>query len=315
MRTLVTDDPEVAASVIRVGGLVAFPTETVYGLGGDATSAAAIDRIFTAKGRPADNPLIVHVADADQLDVVAAEVTPLAEALIRTFAPGPITVIVRRHESLAAEVSAGLDSVGVRIPDLPLTQAFLRAAGRPIAAPSANRSGAPSPTRAAHVLAELDGMIDAVLLGPDCRIGLESTVVDARGTVPVVLREGGVSLERLRDAFPDARLAGAEDPTHHSPGTRHRHYAPNARVLLVEKASPISEPNSTKRAWIGLHAPMNAGFELVHVASDVDAYARALFDFLRRCDAAGVDTISCEWPPGEGLGGALRDRLLRASRG
>jgi L-threonylcarbamoyladenylate synthase len=354
MQTLVTEDPEVAAAVLRSGGLVAFPTETVYGLGGDATSPAAIARIFRVKGRPSDNPLIVHVAEAAQLAEVAAEITPLAAALLERFAPGPITVVVRRHGSLCPAVSAGLDSVGVRIPDLDLARAFLRAAGRPVAAPSANRSGTPSPTRAAHVVHELGGQIEAVLIGPDCRIGLESTVVDARGTTPVVLREGGVTFEALRDVFPAARIAGSGDPLHDSPGTRHRHYAPKAKILLVSArlSGPIragthggagssgSSPpcgaaasvttydqGGVPRAWIGLHEPpddatvMGAGaprphaFDMVHVASDVDAYARVLFDFWRRCDTAGIEVIHCEWPPCEGLGSALRDRLLRAARG
>ena len=165
------------------------------------------------------------------------------------------------------------------------------------------------------MLAELDGALDALLLGPDCHIGLESTVIDARGSFPVVLREGGITLERLREAFPEARLASDDEPRHHSPGTRHRHYAPRARVLLVPHAAQPGESTTSTRAWIGMHAPSSPNFALAHVASDVDAYARALFDFLRRCDAAGVDEILCEWPPGEGLGGALRDRLLRASRG
>jgi L-threonylcarbamoyladenylate synthase len=190
-QTLVTEEPEAAAAVLRAGGLVVFPTETVYGLGADATSPTAVAKIFTVKGRPIDNPLIVHVADDDQLGSVTCEVTPLAAALLQRFAPGPITVVVRRHPSLAPAVSAGLDTVGVRIPELPLARAFLRAAGCPVAAPSANRSGSPSPTRVVHVLDELSGEVDAVLVGPDCRIGLESTVVDARGTVPIVLREGG----------------------------------------------------------------------------------------------------------------------------
>lgn len=337
-QTLVTEDPEAAAAVLRAGGLVVFPTETVYGLGADATSPTAVARIFTAKGRPNDNPLIVHVAGEDQLTSVSHEVTPLAAALLQRFAPGPITVVVRRSPTLAPAVSAGLDTVGVRIPELPLARAFLRAAGCPVAAPSANRSGSPSPTRAAHVLEELAGEVDAVLVGPDCRIGLESTVVDARGPEPIVLREGGVTLEALRAAFPKARLASSEDATEHSPGTRHRHYAPKARVVLVgdsypppglekdattELAAPsIASRHETgeslvapRRAWIGLHAPPRAGFERVHVANHVEAYAQAFFDFLRRCDAESIDEIHCEWPAKDGLGAALRDRLRRAARG
>jgi L-threonylcarbamoyladenylate synthase len=320
-QTLVTEAPEAAAAVLRAGGLVVFPTETVYGLGADATSPSAVAKIFAVKGRPSDNPLIVHVADEDQLASVTQEVTPLAAALLQRFAPGPITVVVRRHPSLAPAVSAGLDTVGVRIPELALARAFLRAAGRPVAAPSANRSGSPSPTRVAHVLDELASEVDAVLLGPDCRIGLESTVVDARGVAPIVLREGGVSLEALRATFPETRLANTDDATEHSPGTRHRHYAPKARVVLVGESSTdprhdADEPLAgLRRAWIGLAPPPHRGFELVHVAGDVEAYAQVFFDFLRRCDATSIDEIHCEWPAMAGLGGALRDRLSRAARG
>ncbi|HVL98743.1 MAG TPA: L-threonylcarbamoyladenylate synthase, partial [Egibacteraceae bacterium] len=218
-----------AAAVLRAGGLVAFPTETVYGLGADARREDAVRAVFAAKGRPADNPLIVHVADAAGLGAVAASVPPLAARLAERFWPGPLTLVVDAAPAVPAVTTGGLATVAVRVPDHPVALALLRAADLPVAAPSANRSGRPSPTTGAHVVEDLAASGVALLLdaGPS-GIGIESTVVDARGAAPVVLREGAISREDLGGA-----LVAQGSPA--SPGTRYRHYAPACRVELVAR--------------------------------------------------------------------------------
>ena len=295
--------------MLRRGGLCALPTETVYGLAALARDAVA--RVFAAKGRPSDNPLIVHLGDAAGTGEVA-EVTAVGARLLAAFAPGPLTVVLPARPGLPPAVTAGLSTVAVRIPDAPLACATLAITG-PLVAPSANRSGRPSPTTWQAVLDDLDGHIDAVLQGPQTAVGLESTVVDATGDVPLVLRPGAVTLDALQELFPGARAvdAGAE-AARRSPGTRHRHYAPRARVRLVPGATD-AEP-SPEAAWIGLDAPP-PGYALVTVAPDVAGYARALFDFFRRADADGLERIDAQAVPETGLGVALMDRLRRASSG
>ncbi|QXD15893.1 threonylcarbamoyl-AMP synthase [Rhodocaloribacter litoris] len=314
METLLTTEPEEAAAFIRRGEVVAFPTETVYGLGADALREDAVRRIFEAKERPADNPLIVHVADRAMLRQVAASVPPMAETLIAHFFPGPLTLILPRAPAVPAVVSGGLPTVGVRMPRHPVAQAFLAACGVPVAAPSANRSGRPSPTTWEAVYADLAGRIPCILRGDRTEVGLESTVVDCTGPVPVVLRAGAVSLERLRAVLPQTRLAGdTAEVLARSPGTRYRHYAPRARVRLID--APEEAMPAEDAAYIGLVPPPEPrAFGLVRVCADADAYAHALFDFFRRCEAAGLGTIYCQRVAPEGIGLALMDRLHRASR-
>jgi L-threonylcarbamoyladenylate synthase len=225
-----------AAALLAAGALVAFPTETVYGLGADARREEAVARIFAAKGRPADNPLIVHVAAAAALDDLASELTPAARLLAARFWPGPLTLVVDAAAGIAPAVRAGGDTLAVRVPDHPVALALLRAFGGPVAAPSANRSGRPSPTRAADVLADLRGAVAAVLDAGPTAVGVESTVVDARALPLRVLREGGVTREALAAVLgPEALLppGAAESGPVLSPGLRHRHYAPRCRVSLV----------------------------------------------------------------------------------
>ena len=314
MRTRLLDDPAEAAALLRAGGLVAFPTETVYGLGANALDEGAVARIFVAKGRPSDNPLIVHVAHARDALHVAERMTADGERLAAAFWPGPLTLVLARRASVPAAVSAGLATVGVRVPGSALARAFLEACGLPVAAPSANRSGRPSPTTWEAVRDDLDGRIDAILRGPRAASGLESTVVDATGDVPLVLRPGAVTLEALRAVVPTVRAAEAgSDLLARSPGTRHRHYAPHARVVL---AGPDVIPDAEPAAWIGLHAPARPGaFARLHVAPSVEAYAHEAFAFFRACDAAEIAVIVCEPPPPDGLGAALLDRLMRAAAG
>jgi L-threonylcarbamoyladenylate synthase len=313
VRTVVLRAPARAAALLRSGQLVAFPTETVYGLGALALDAAAIARLFRAKGRPADNPLIVHIADRAQLPAVVRRVPAAAAKLMAAFWPGPLTLVLPRARGIPDAVTAGLDSVGVRLPEHPVALAFLRAVAAPVAAPSANRSGRPSPTRWQDVLADLDGRIAGVLRGAPSRVGLESTVVDCRGRPPVVLRPGAITLEQLRHVVPGVRpYAPRGGSAARSPGLRHRHYAPRARVVLVDDLRQV--PADPAAGAIGRHAVASRhGFGRVRTCRSVAAYAQAMFAFFRACDAAGLRTIYCERVAEVGLGAALMDRLRRAA--
>lgn len=313
MHTLLTADPKEAAAYIHRGDVVAFPTETVYGLGADVFDPSALRKIFEAKGRPSDNPLITHVADLDQIPDIAGDVSPAAQALIARLFPGPLTVVLPRHPSVPSVATGGLDTIGVRMPAHPVAQSFLQACGRPVAAPSANLSGRPSPTTWEAVRTDLGGRIPCILQGGPSTVGLESTVVDCTGDVPIVLRAGAVTLEALRAFLPETRLA--TDAPHllaRSPGTRYRHYAPGARVLPID--DPQDAQATSDAGYIGLDLPPDAGrFGLCVRCADVDAYARELFDFFRRCDAAGLTRIYCQTVPARGIGLALMDRLERAA--
>jgi L-threonylcarbamoyladenylate synthase len=292
---------------------VAFPTETVYGLGADAFQPDAVQRIFEAKGRPADNPLIVHVCRLEQFREVAASVPSPAQQLVEHFLPGPLTLILPKHPGLPSVVTAGLDTVGVRMPRLPLTRRFLEACDTPVPAPSANRSGRPSPTTWEAVQEDLGGRIDCILQGGRTEAGVESTVVDCTTEPVEVLRPGAVSVEALRDVLGAVRADSSdEDGAARSPGTRHRHYAPSAEVRLVEDPSG-AEPGPA-RAFIGLDAPAEAdAFQAVYVEETVEAYAHDLFHVFRACDADGVSVIYAQTVPETGLGRALNDRLRRAA--
>jgi L-threonylcarbamoyladenylate synthase len=315
LQTRLTTSPAEAAAILRRGGLVAFPTETVFGLGADVFQPAAVEGIFRAKERPADNPLIVHVAHKQEIGRIAAVVSPLAHRLIDTFFPGPLTLVLPRHPDVPAFVSAGLDTVAVRMPGHPIARAFLAACDTPVAAPSANRSGRPSPTTWEDVRADLAGRIDAILQGPPADVGLESTVVDLTSDPPLLLRPGAASLEALREVAPEIALA---DPGRvgsiRSPGLKHRHYAPDARVVLVD--DPREAPADPSAAFIGLTPHPMAGTLGLHVApTDVADYAHRLFHFLRQCDRTGIAVVCAQRVPPVGLGRALMDRLERAAKG
>lgn len=307
MTTELTTDPTRAAAVLRRGGTCALPTETVYGLAALAHDPEAVAAVFRAKGRPVDNPLIVHVLRADEVDRVA-DVTDAGRRLLDAFAPGPLTVVLPARPGLPSAVTAGLATVAVRVPRGRAVREVLRGLGAPLVAPSANQSGRPSPTTWQAVRDDLDGRIDAILTGASARIGLESTVVDATGAVPLVLRPGAVSLDALRAVVPSTRRADpGVDALRQSPGTRHRHYAPQARVRLVDAPEP-----SPDALWIGL-APPPPGYGAAVVCRDLADYARRLFDTFRQADAAGLARIDAEpVPEDDGLGTALMDRLRRA---
>lgn len=300
-----------AARLLRGGQVVAFPTETVYGLGADALDAEAVARIFAAKERPADNPVIVHVADVAGARGVVGEFPRLAGVASRLW-PGALTLVLRRGPRVPDIVTAGGATVGVRVPAHPVALALLRRFGGPIAAPSANRSGRPSPTLAGHVLADLAGRIPLILDGGATEVGLESTVVDMTREVPLVLRRGGVTLERLREVLGRVDCLAGQDPdaVARSPGLRHRHYAPRARVVVVrEGEGEAGEATGliTRRAVEG---------EFVRVLpATAEGFARGLFAALRELDELGVERIVVEGIAEVGLGAAIMDRLRRAAEG
>ncbi len=300
--------PADAARLLASGQLVAFPTETVYGLGARMDDAQAVARIFEAKGRPASNPLIAHVASVTTARSLAAEWTPSAEALAHLW-PGPLTLVVRRAIGVPDHATAGLDTLGIRVPSHPLASEMLGACPFPVVAPSANRSGRPSPTTAQAVLDDLSGRIDAVLDGLQSQTGLESTVVDVSRGEAVILRPGSVTLGDLRAVWPGARMARPDDSAERSPGTRFRHYAPDARVH-------IDALGEAPRWWIGIGSPDDpAAFAVVRSLPGADAYARALFAFFREADAEGAASITCAPVQADGIGVALMDRIERAARG
>ena len=311
MKTELTDSPEVAAQFIRAGGIVAFPTETVYGLGADVFNEAAVAKIFSAKRRPADNPLIAHVGDLAQIACLTPEVPRQARLFIETFFPGPLTLVLKRAANVPLVAAAGLDTIGVRMPRNSLANAFLRVCGTPVVAPSANISGKPSPTTWQAVLEDLDGSIDCILKGEATEIGLESTVVDCTGEVPVVLRAGAVTIEALKVVVPDTRLFQPKgEAAARSPGMRHKHYAPDAEVVLVEFPAEIVETSNA--AYIGVDRPDRV-IDLMLVCGSLEEYARNLFAFFRDCDNANIRIIYCQTVEETGLGAALMDRLRRAA--
>ncbi|GGE28521.1 threonylcarbamoyl-AMP synthase [Pullulanibacillus camelliae] len=321
---------EEAAEWIRKGETIAFPTETVYGLGANALSDTAISRIFVAKGRPSDNPLIVHIANQEQLQDVAKSIPPLAQKIIDAFWPGPITVIVPASSQLATKVTAGLDTVGVRMPSHSVALELIRLAGVPIAAPSANRSGKPSPTQADHVAHDLDGKIAGILDGGVTGVGVESTVVDTTGEHAVLLRPGGISKEQLVELLggvdEDPALTKANE-TPKSPGMKYRHYAPSAPVYLVkgDKERLIDKVKAAQKEGkhVGViateeHASFFSGADALAVIgsrSQLSTIAHGLYTALRTMDEANVDLIYCETFTREGIGLAIMNRLMKAANG
>ena len=332
-----------AAQILQRGGTVAFPTETVYGLGANALDPEAVAKIFAAKQRPSWDPLIVHVSDAAMLSRVAAKIPTHAARLIDTFWPGPLTLLLPRHQAIPLAVTAGRPLVGVRMPQHPVAHALIAAASLPIAAPSANTFGRTSPTQARHVVEDLEGRIDAILI-PDDEVsgetthGLESTVVDAGSDAPVIYRPGVITLDQIRSVCPGAIAYApaetsqeAEPESLPSPGVALRHYAPRARLVLIDGEGDAQKKAFAKavlaeqssRTRLGLMLP-NA-FEspaLGHNAlvyrwgrwDDNGELAKRLFAGLRWLDAAGAAVILCPMPAAQGIGVAIRDRLKKAAR-
>ena len=316
------DDPQVleAARVLRAGGLVAFPTETVYGLGADAANPAAVARIFAAKGRPANHPVIVHLHEAAQLGDWAREIPPAAQALAARFWPGPLTLVLKRALGVLDAVTGGQDTVGVRLPAHPIAQALLRAFGGGVAAPSANRFGRVSATSAQHVRDELGSAVDLVLDGGACEVGIESTIVDLSGAVPALLRPGRITVEEL-SACLGTPVARAGQGAPRASGTLPAHYAPLLPLCLVPRISldamVRAESTHGPVAVLARHArPATSSATLWMVAHlDAAGYAHHLYAALRQLDASGCARILVEAPPDSADWFAVQDRLARAAAG
>lgn len=317
-----------AGALLRAGEVVGMPTETVYGLAANALDSAAVAKIFLAKGRPQDNPLIVHIADKEQLSTLARMVPESARKLADAFWPGPLTIILPKAACIPDEVSAGLDTVGIRLPSHPVARALIREAGVPLAAPSANLSGRPSTTTSGHVMDDLGGRIPAIVEGGPCAVGVESTVVSLAGDVPRLLRPGGVSLEQLESVLGSVEVDRAlrekigDEVRVSAPGMKYRHYAPKAPVTVV-----CGDPERTA-VYITRHAGLDAGvicfsecafqFEMherrvIGSSDDVQTQARRVFDALRSFDATDVTEIWAQCPDDTGLGLAVANRLKKAA--
>ena len=316
-----------AAELLRAGGLVALPTETVYGLGANGLDEKAVARIFEVKGRPQDNPLILHVASAEDLDKWCRDIPAEAWTLTERFWPGPLTLVLSRKPAVPLRVTAGLETVAMRCPDHPLTGEVLRLAGVPVAAPSANLSGKPSTTTAEHCVHDLWGKVEAILDGGPCRVGVESTILDLSVFPPRVLRPGGVTLEQLRAVLPETELDPGlvrPDETPKAPGMKYRHYSPQAELRLLEgeKERFLDYVNSLPDA--GTAVLCYAGEEGYFPGKRVLAYGReeapetlaaGLFDSLRALDTPEVKLICVRCPPEEGVGRAVVNRLKKAAGG
>lgn len=319
-----------AGEMLREGRLVAFPTETVYGLGANALMPDAAKNIFKAKGRPSDNPLIVHFAEVDDISTVARYVPPEAKKLLKAFSPGPLTVILQKQPSLDDVITAGLDTVAVRIPSHPIARALIRSAGVPVAAPSANLSGKPSPTIARHVIDDMNGRADGIVDGGDCDVGVESTVIDMSSGIPTILRPGGITPQQIREILPNVRLdrhiteSVAKDETPKSPGMKYKHYAPDAEVTVIEGsresvAAKIRELLASAKSQgkkTGVLAMWDNEYDadcIIRAGSSSDEYARNMFTSLRRFDENGIDVVFAEFSETDGLALAVKNRLYKSA--
>ena len=313
-KTTTPSDAEIerAAALLRAGGLVAFPTETVYGLGANALDNAAVERIFQAKGRPPTSPLIVHVASIEISRLIVAEWPIGADRLAHRFWPGPLTLVLKKHANISARVTAGLDTVGVRVPAHPVALALLRAAGVPVAAPSANRFGCLSPTCAQHVSDGLAGRVDMILDGGSTEVGIESTVLSLTGE-PLLLRPGMISREQIQEVIGPVRIA-ADAPAkggHAAPGMHSRHYSPATRLVLID---PGGQLPAGEGAYLFITVPRTAARSIL-MPAQAEAYAAILYLTLHELDAEHHDWIAVELPPDTPAWLAIHDRLRRAAAG
>ncbi len=314
-----------AAEQIRDGRVVVFPTETVYGLGANALDPRAVEAIFEVKSRPTDNPLIVHLATPDEIGRVAIDVSPTAHRLLAEFSPGPLTIVLPASRDLPRVVTAGLETVAVRIPAHPVAQGLIRASGVPVAAPSANRSGEPSPTTAAMARRSLGAAPAAYLDGGPCEIGLESTVIAVSGDEVHILRPGAVTEADILAILPDVTVhagsvAGTEATAAASPGTRHRHYEPKGEVILYNDVDRLREflqqaGQTVRHGIIGPADDLMGWPGVVRSYVDLREYARNLYAWFDEFDQSGVSIVFAYLPDGSGFATALRDRLIRASGG
>ena len=325
-----TEENEIneAGKIIRNGGLVAFPTETVYGLGASAFDADAAKKIYAAKGRPSDNPLIVHICDKAQIADIAAEIPNAAQIVIDKFMPGPVTIILKKKSVVPNDVTAGLDTVAIRFPAHETAQRLIAAAGVPIAAPSANLSGKPSPTKAKHVIKDMTGRIDAIIDGGGCNVGVESTIVDFTGVRPVILRPGGVTYDDLKAQGIDVEIdknilqSIAPDEVPKCPGMKYKHYAPNAEVTVVEGEKNAVQKkikellNETNGKIAGVLTMYGADYDnavILSAGNTNKEYAKNLFSALREFDELGVEVVFAEFSEKDGYGLAVKNRLYKAA--
>ena len=316
-----------AAQIIKDGGLVGMPTETVYGLAANALNGKAVADIFKAKGRPMDNPLIVHISDFNQIYKLVKEVPDDAKKLAKAFWPGPMTIILPKSDIIPDEVSAGLDTVAVRFPSHPTAKALIDASGVPIAAPSANLSGHPSPTTAEHVINDLDGKIGAVLDGGPCEVGVESTVVTLAAKPPRLLRPGGITLEQLRNILGKVELDNAvlnplpKGVKATSPGMKYKHYSPKANVVIIDGSFKSYKDYINTHKNEGTVALCYNGENLELTVPSVcyggkenyEEQAEELFDALRKLDEINAKTVYARCPEPKGVGLAVYNRLIRAA--
>lgn len=316
------EDIRAAADIIRSGGLVAFPTETVYGLGANAFDAEAVKKVYEAKGRPSDNPMIVHIAEATELAKLTPEITEDMKLLAEAFWPGPLTMVVKRAEDIPDVTTGGLDTVGVRLPSDETARALIRLSGCAIAAPSANLSGRPSPTKAAHVKHDLFGRIDGIIMGKDCSFGIESSVIDMTGDIPMILRPGIITKEMFEEALCKEVLTdpslnrnpGDEDFKPKAPGMKYKHYAPKAEMYVYR-----GRPEKVKAAIEAEAARLEAAGRTVRVISftagkegELKA-AHDLFSELRRADEDGAEVILAAALPEQGVGFSVMNRMLKSA--
>ena len=324
------EDIERAAEIIRQGGLVAFPTETVYGLGADALNPEAVGKVYAAKGRPSDNPMIVHISSKDDLTRLTFEITEDMKKLADVFWPGPLTMVVPARPVVPKVTTGGLDTVAVRMPSDLTAASLITASGVPIAAPSANLSGKPSPTTARHVIDDLDGRIDAIIEGGDCQVGIESTVVDMTGSVPAVLRPGIITQEQLSSALgktveldpvlltkPEIKrgeglMETDGDFKPKSPGMKYKHYAPKAEMIIYkgdrEKAALAMAEEKLRRVECGQKVEI-----IIYDDEEPEKAAREFFAKLRACDKAGVDVILAAALKEDGVGFAVMNRMFKSA--
>lgn len=292
-----------AAKLLRENKLVAFPTETVYGLGANALNKKAINKIFKAKGRPSDNPLIAHIADYEDIYKLTYEVPSKAKKLIKKFWPGPLTIILKKKENVPYELTAQLDSVAIRMPSHPLALKLIRLAKTPIAAPSANLSTKPSPTKAEHVIDDLNGKIEGIINGDDVEVGIESTVIDLTQKIPTILRPGKITKEEIEKIIGKVKTKVKSGKTAKSPGMKYKHYSPNAKVILANK----NKFKELKKKYF------DKKIGEIKVTSTIENYAKIIFSEFRRMDKEGIELILVEAVPEEGIGVGIMNRLKKAA--
>ena len=324
--TIQKDEIKKAADVLKNGGLVGIPTETVYGLGANALDEEAVKSVFVAKGRPQDNPLIVHISDFDEIYDLVEEVPESAKKLAEKYWPGPMTIILKKSDIIPSVVSAGLDTVAIRLPEHEIARAIIRQAGVPIAAPSANLSGSPSPTNAKCVYDDMNGRIPLIVDGGECNVGVESTVVTLVGDKPKILRPGGVTPEQIIEVLGETEIDKAvlnqidKDEKVSSPGMKYKHYAPKTKVIIVrgdrEKYFDFLKNQTGNFGALCFEDDVNeikCKFVTYGISTNSFSQSKNIFSALRKADGLGVDVVYARYPYEDGMGLAVLNRLLRSA--